>query len=44
MATFEKQHSPILAEVFNSKEDFNRHESECEIYKAQFEDIVSASK
>lgn len=42
MATFEKQHNPCLVEVFNSADDFNRHESECEIYKAQFEDIVSA--
>lgn len=42
MATFEKQHSPSLIEVFNSAEDFCQHESECEIYKAQFDDIVSA--
>lgn len=42
MAAFEKQHSSYLIEVFNSKEDFDKHESECEIYKAQFEDIVSA--
>ena len=42
MATFEKQHNSILTEVFNSKEDFCQHESKCEIYKAQFEDIVSA--
>lgn len=42
MATFAKQHNSILVEVFNSAEDFCQHESECEIYKAQFEDIVSA--
>ena len=42
MATFEKQHNPILVEQFNSAEDFCQHESKCEIYKAQFEDIVSA--
>lgn len=42
MATFEKQHNPCVVEVFNSAEDFLTHESECEIYKAQFEDIVSA--
>ena len=42
MATFEKQHYPYLVEQFNSAEDFCKHESECEIYKNQFEDIVSA--
>ena len=42
MATFEKQHNSILVEQFNSAEDFCQHESKCEIYKAQFEDIVSA--
>ena len=42
MATFEKRHNPCLVEAFNSKEDYDRHESECEIYKAQFEEIVSA--
>ena len=42
MATFEKQHNPCLVEVFNSAEDFLTHESKCEIYKTQFEDIVSA--
>lgn len=42
MRTFEKQHYPSLIEVFNSEEDFNRHESECVTYKTQFEDIVSA--
>lgn len=44
MATFEKQHNSYLVEAFNSEEDFKRHESECEIYKAQFEDIISALK
>lgn len=44
MATFAKQHNPCLVEVFNSAEDFCQHECECEIYKAQFEDIVSALK
>lgn len=42
MATFEKQHNPYLVEAFNSEEDFKRHESESEIYKTEFEDIVSA--
>ena len=42
MVKFEKQHYPYLVEVFNSKEELNKHENECEIYKAQFEDIVSA--
>lgn len=42
MAKIGKQHNSILVEVFNSEEDFNKHETECEIYKAQFEDIVSA--
>lgn len=42
MATFAKQHSSILVEQFNSAEDFCQHESECEMYKTQFEDIVSA--
>ena len=42
MTTFEKQHNSILVEQFNSAEDFCQHESKCEIYKAQFEDIVSA--
>ena len=42
MATFAKQHNSILVEQFNSTEDFCKHESECEIYKTQFEDIVSA--
>ena len=42
MAKIEKQHYPSLIEVFNSEEDFNRYETECEIYKAQFEDIISA--
>ena len=41
MAKIEKQHNPCLVEAFNSEEDFNRHESECEIYKAQFSEIVS---
>ena len=42
MATFAKQHNSILVEQFNSAEDFCQHESECEMYKTQFEDIVSA--
>ena len=42
MAKIEKQHNPCLVEVFNSAEDFLTHESKCEIYKTQFEDIVSA--
>ena len=42
MATFAKQHNSVLVEVFNSKDELNKHESECELYKAQFEDIVSA--
>lgn len=42
MGKIEKQHNPCLVEVFNSAEDFCQHESECEIYKAQFKDIVSA--
>lgn len=42
MATFAKQHNPCLVEVFNSTDDFLKHGSECELYKAQFEDIVSA--
>ena len=42
MATFAKQHNSILVEVFNSAEGFCQHESECEMYKTQFEDIVSA--
>ena len=42
MATFEKQHNPCLVEVFNSADDFCQHESECEMYNAQFDDIVSA--
>ena len=42
MATFEKQHNPCLVEVFNSKEELNKHENECEIYKAQFDEIISA--
>lgn len=42
MATFAKQHNSILVEQFNSAEDFCQHESECELYKAQFDDIVSA--
>ena len=42
MATFAKQHNSVLVEVFNSAEDFCQHESKCEIYKAQFEDIISA--
>ena len=29
-------------EVFNSKEELNKHENECEIYKAQFDEIISA--
>lgn len=44
MAKIEKQHNPCLVEVFNSAEDFCQHESECEMYKTQFEDIVSALK
>lgn len=42
MATFAKQHSSILVEQFNSAEDFCQHESECELYNAQFDDIISA--
>ena len=42
MGKIAKQHNPCLVEVFNSAEDFCQHESKCEIYKAQFEDIVSA--
>ena len=42
METFAKQHSSILVEQFNSAEDLCKHESECEMYKAQFDDIVSA--
>lgn len=42
MTTFEKQHIPWLVEVFNSKEELNKHENECEIYKAQFDEIISA--
>ena len=42
MTTFEKQHNSILVEQFNSAEDFCQHESKCEMYKTQFEDIVSA--
>ena len=42
MATFAKQHNLCLVEVFNSEYEFNRHESECEVYKAQFEEIISA--
>lgn len=41
MATFSKQHNPCLVEVFNSAEDFCQHESKCEMYKSQFDDIVS---
>ena len=42
MAKIEKQHNPCLVEVFNSADYFLKHECECEIYKTQFEDIVSA--
>ena len=42
MAKIEKQHNPCLVEVFNSADDFLKHECECEIYKTQFEDIISA--
>ena len=42
MGKIEKQQNPCLVEVFNSADDFLKHESECELYKAQFEDIVSA--
>lgn len=42
MAKIEKQHNPCLVEVFNSTDDFLKHECECEIYKTQFEDIISA--
>lgn len=42
MAKIEKQHNSMLVEVFNSAENFCQHESECEIYKAQFDEIISA--
>lgn len=42
MAKIEKQHNPCLVEVFNSADYFLKHECECEIYKTQFEDIISA--
>lgn len=42
MAKIERQYNPCLAEVFNSKEYYDRHESECELYKEQFEEIISA--
>lgn len=42
MATFEKQHNSYLTEVFSSKEEFDRHESMCEIYKSQFDEIKEA--
>jgi hypothetical protein len=42
METFEKKHSIVLTEVFNSREDLNNHERDCVHFKASYLAIVSA--
>ena len=42
METFEKKHSTVLTEVFNSREDLNKLEKDCVHFKASYLAIVSA--
>ncbi len=39
MERFEKQHSIVLTEVFNSRSELDAHEAECSIYRAKFDEI-----
>ena len=41
METYEKKHDTVLTEVFNSKSDYDKHESDCGKFKAIYLAIVA---